>query len=236
MYIDHENCVLCFTCFPFCPGQAISFDTAKNQVTIDQALCYECGVCINSIPCPGHCFTENELSHKRRVRKFFNNPKSTHAITRVPGRGTEESKTNDVTKRISKNEVGLCIEIGRPIMGAVFNDFSLICQGLIDLPITFEKNNPLYELMDPITGKFPDELSQERLISAIIELKVELDNTEIVLERLLNLSKKIDTVFSLGVICEYSLKKKVMSIVKKHGLDDIQNAKINAGLGKCPQD
>ena len=232
MYIDHEKCILCFTCLPFCPGQAIVIDTTKHQMTIKQSLCYECGVCINSIPCPGDCFCENELSHARLVRKFFNDPKSTHAITSVPGRGTEESKTNDVTGRISGNEVGFCIEIGRPVMGATFNDFSIICHGLINLPVTFEKNNPLYELMDPTTGKFPDDLNQERLISAIIEMKTRVGHTEIVLERLLNLSTKIDTVFSLGIICQYPLKHKIMTLVKKHGLDRIQNAKINAGLGK----
>jgi len=48
-------------------------------------------------------------------------PMVTHESTAVHGRGTEEVKTNDVSHRIKKGEVGLVVEFGRPGNPVSFN-------------------------------------------------------------------------------------------------------------------
>lgn len=39
----------------------------------------------------------------------------------VPGRGTEEVKTNDVTGRVDKKHYGIAVEMGRPSVAAMLS-------------------------------------------------------------------------------------------------------------------
>lgn len=97
-------------CVPYCPGEAIQYSDRLKRIRISQDRCYECGVCRATIPCPTDAFEEPELSYERQVRKYFSNPKATHKLTGIPGRGTEESKTNDVTGRIPGERSGYVLK------------------------------------------------------------------------------------------------------------------------------
>ena len=117
MKVDLEKCIGCKKCIPFCPQGAIHVEDKK--AFIDQEECVECGICVRQIECPRKAFYEPEEVRQwpRSVRKVFGDPTEKHESTGVRGRGTEEVKTNDVTGRVKRGEVGFALEFGRPSIG-----------------------------------------------------------------------------------------------------------------------
>ncbi len=235
MRIDPESCVACKACLDYCSAQAIKEE--NDTVYILEDLCFECGLCRRIDLCPTDAFIESDDVEKypRIVRAFFSDPNTTHKLTLVPGRGTEESKTNDVTGRIKRGEVGICIEFGRPGIGATFKDISFMTSKLKAHGIKFEQNNPLTALMDSETGSFKDELLSQRVLSAIIERRLDSFNyLEKVIPIILEVSHEIDTVFSLSFITRFEEdgEMPILEQLRKNGISYAPNAKINIGLGR----
>ena len=116
MIIREERCVGCGRCQPYCPEGAIHYKGLKSDV--DQVACVECGTCLRVHICPVDALQEHPqvFEYPRALRKFFSDPAATHKATGISGRGTEESKTNDVTNRVGPDEVGIAIEVGRPTL------------------------------------------------------------------------------------------------------------------------
>ena len=104
MEIDSDVCVGCGICVPYCPMTAISLN--NGLAIIDLEKCVECGTCKRVVDCPTDAITETPLEWPRSIRKFFSDPVSEHKETGIPGRGTEEMKTNDVTERFGYGEAG----------------------------------------------------------------------------------------------------------------------------------
>ena len=150
MQIDPDKCIACEYCMMYCPAGAINVNSNKGNVVISEKQCFECGLCLRLKICPADALYEPiEVSQLPRVyRSLFSNPNTTHRLTLVPGRGTEESKTNDVTGRIKRGEIGLCIELGRPGLGCSFKAISFMIFRLGQLGLELEPNNPLTTLMD----------------------------------------------------------------------------------------
>ena len=120
MKIDEKECVGCGQCLAYCPMGAINMDEDADFAMIDEDECVECGVCFRSKVCPVDAFEEEIHPWPRSIRAAFSNPLLVHKETRVPGRGTEEAKTNDVTGQFRKGFVGVTTEMGRPGLGARF--------------------------------------------------------------------------------------------------------------------
>ena len=99
---------------------------------------------------------------------------------------------------------------------------------LTKLGVHFEQNNPLYGLMDSETGTFPETLLSQRILSSIIEIKVTDAEIEKVLATIMDMSHKIDTVFSLSVVCRFEDNGKLSVLDQLAGLKISvrQNAKI----------
>lgn len=239
MRINSDVCSVCKTCLEYCPAGAIraGTDGPVSFVYIAEEACFECGLCRRLLICPMNAFEESKdvKDFPRVVRAFFSDPNTTHEFTLVPGRGTEESKTNDVTGRIKRGQVGLCIEFGRPGMGSTFHDISLMTARLKTLGAQFEPNNPLTVLMDPETGHFPEALLPQRVLSAIIEIRLDsLAALEKVIPAIMEVSGEIDTVFSLGVISRFEKDGElpVLEKLSSLGISCAPNAKINLGLGR----
>jgi NAD-dependent dihydropyrimidine dehydrogenase PreA subunit len=239
MKINQDKCTGCWNCFEYCPAGAFkeNDEDSLKKIYIDDDLCFECGLCRRIMICPEGAFEESSDIDQfpRVVRALFSDPNTTHKLTMVPGRGTEESKTNDVTGRIKRGQVGLCIEFGRPGAGSTFRDISLMTTRLKALGIPFEPNNPVTQLMDPETGSFPDSLLPERVLSAIIEIKLgHLYELEKVIPAIRDVSQEIDTVFSLSVISRFdeSGEPAVLEMLTSLGISYAPNAKVNLGLGK----
>ena len=110
-------------------------------------------------------------------------------------------KTNDVTGRFTRGWAGVALEMGRPGVGTSFRDMQTVAMAIARLGVEFEPNNPVAELMsDPKTGKFHEAVLNERVLSAIIELKIPVERLKEVLEVVREVSGRIDTAFSLDLI------------------------------------
>ena len=235
MRIDDKECVGCRQCLIYCPMGAISMDEEAEAAMIDEDECVECGVCFRSRVCPVDAFEEELHAWPRSIRAAFSNPLLVHKETRVPGRGTEEAKTNDVTGQFRKGFVGITTEMGRPGLGARFYDVEKVAQALARAGVEFAPNNPVTHLMvDQGTGSLNKEIINEKVCSAMIESTTPLENLAKVINELKGISLQIETVFSLTISsrldddgtapCEKILK-------------DLQvpfyiNGKTNVGLGR----
>jgi hypothetical protein len=156
-------------------------------------------------------------------------------MTGIGGRGTEEIKTNDVTGRLGKGDVGVVIELGRPGIGAHFRDFERMAMALAPLGVNFEPMNPLTALMsDRATGKFREDVLDEKVLSAIIEIKTTMDMAPTVLATVDGVAKTLPTVLSLGVAskCEPDGTIPHEALVRELGYKLSYNGKTNLGLGR----
>ena len=199
MIINKERCVNCKKCVPYCPVGAIEVHERIVQINTDE--CVECGVCFRSANCPRGAIEQTELDEIRINRKIMSDPSAISAKTKIGGRGTVEMKTNDITGRFRMGYAGVGVEMGRPGVGTRLRDMELVAMALSKIGIRWEEDNPITALMlDTSTGKFRDELLNEKVLSGILEFTVKSEQLPQVLETLRSVEDQIDTVFSLGVI------------------------------------
>ncbi len=237
VYVVRELCVGCGKCALYCPVQAISVD---DKATIDPEQCVECSTCLRA-GCPVDALRQPELKPPRLVRKLFSDPLARFDQTDVPGRGTEEMKTNDVTNNFEHGEVGWGVELGRPGVSTKFVDVERVAMAVAKHEVEFTDLNPVSMIIEYSTGMFtkdnpwkiePTRIRQLRALSAIIEFKTPLEKISQVLSSLEEVSEEIDTVFSVGMITRWSDNEmEVMSYLKEAGLSARPNGKHNVGLG-----
>lgn len=237
MKIDIAECIGCEACHPYCPVGAISSDpTGQSPVSaIDPDACVECSACRRADVCPTDAIYMPALTWPRSVRAFFSDPTTTHPSTKLEGRGTEEMKTNDVTGRIPQGVAGLAVEMGRPGMGTTFTDIQTVTKALAGAGVRFESGNPTGALIaDKTRGMLDPEVMGERVLSAIIEFTVDQQVLTDVLAVLKEVSCRIDTVFSLGLISRPAKDGSVpvVDIAADAGFTIRPNGKINVGLGR----
>ena len=238
MIIYKPICVGCGRCHPYCPIGAIYFEDMKSVV--NQEVCYECGNCLRVEVCPVDAIAESPhvYEYPRALRKYFSDPNATHAVTGIQGRGTEESKTNDVTFRCGPEEVGIGIEVGRPTLGMGLEDIQKITRALAKDGVTeIEANNPIHSMIqDPATGDLKPELLNEKVLSAIIEIQVKRDRLREVLRTIKAVAKDVNSVFTLDVYTllepGLTVPQEVLEAIESEGFSWRPNAKINMGLGR----
>ena len=173
MRIDSEECSGCGQCIPYCPVDAISMDDDVSEIDFEE--CTECGNCLRLADCPVDAIWQQELVWPRTIRSIFSDPLTIAEESGISGRGTEEMKTNEVTGRFQFGFVGVAIEFGRPILGARFYDIEKVARAVSTLGVEYEKKNPTTSLMsDSGTGKFKDDVLPEKVLSAILEFKLDL--------------------------------------------------------------
>ena len=264
MKINADKCVACGNCTYVCPMGAIYIDQTKHRATINRDECVECYACFNGLSqehlnptfvravrrlfqtfrlrfdpepdvCPTAAFEPDELSWPRVVRRAFSDPRVPHESTGVHGRGTEEVKTNDVSGRVKVGEVGFTIEFGRPGVGVRFGDIQKMCTALAHAGVAFEKKNPVTSLMsDVATGTIREDILDEKVLSAIVEIKVPAERAEEIIRLVWSVEKQIETVVALGVgaRCDESGEENVIGpVLEKLGYK-LERAKTNIGLGR----
>ena len=238
MIIDKEKCIGCEECHPYCPVEAIATAEweGKTVSVIDQDRCVECGCCYKrSSCCPVDAIEMPALQWPRAIREHFSNPDVKHPLTSGKGRGTEEMKTNDVTGRYRRGETGVAMEMGRPGVGTSIRDLEKVCMALAAYGVEFEELNPVAALMADIkSGKFKEDVLGERVLSAIIEFKVERSRLSGVLAKIREIAGQIDTVFSLDLISRLEDDGVIPTtdIAREAGYSPLPNTKTNIGLGR----
>src|SRR5579863_3873079 len=264
MKINPDKCVACGNCTYVCPVGAIYIDPAIRRATINRDECVECYTCYNGLSqehlnpvfvrtlrktfqmmrlrfdpepdvCPTAAFEPDELAWPRTVRRAFSDPRVPHESTGVHGRGTEEVKTNDVSGRVKQGEVGFTIEFGRPGVGVWFRDIQTMCCTLAKAGVSFEKRNPITSLMsDVATGTIREDIMNEKVLSAIIEIKVPVERTEEIIRLVHDVEKKLDTVVSLGVAtrCDADGEERIVAPILERLGYRLERAKTNTGLGR----
>ncbi len=238
MLIDKEKCIGCDECHPYCTVGAIqSVEWEGGTVSeIDQDECVECGCCFKrSGICPVDAIYRPKLEWPRSVREPFSNPDVKHPSTTGQGRGTEEMKTNDVTGRYTFGMAGVAVEMGRPGVGTSFRDLETVAMAIAKLGVEFEPNNPVAELMaNAKTGKIREEVLNEKVLSAILEFKIEIEKLKEVLTTIREVAEKIGTVFSLDLISRVNPdgSTPALAMAKEAGFSPRPNTKTNVGLGR----
>ncbi len=264
MKINPDKCVACGNCTYVCPMGAIYIDPVIKRATIDRDECVECYACYNGMSqehlnptvvrtmrkifqfmrlrfdpepdvCPTASFEPDELVWPRVVRRAFSDPRVPHESTGIEGRGTEEVKTNDISGRVGVGEVGFTIEFGRPGVGVWMRDIQQMCWALADANVSFEKKNPITSLMTDVkTGTMREDILNEKVMSAIVEIKVPIERAEEIVRLVWEVEKRVDTVIALGVgtRCGPAGEETVVApILEKLGYT-LERAKTNIGLGR----
>lgn len=235
MFIIQDLCENCAKCLPSCPVGAIYVDRKVKRIVIDQELCVECGVCYRSMLCEKNALVRPILEWPRTIRAALSDPLIINPETRIPGRGTEEMKTNDVTGRYRHGYVGIAAEMGRPGVGASLRDIQLVSRALAKHAVEFCPQNPITCLMiDRTKGDLNPDILGERVLSGIIEFNVPLDEAPGVFDTLRKVAKQIETVFSLDIISlvEPDGVIPLYNCLENSGLKPSPNGKNNMGLGK----
>jgi len=231
MKIDKNACIDCGECLVFCPVDAI---LETDYTFIDSIECVECGVCHRADICPTDAFVIEEHQWPRSIRAIFSDPGVEHIETGIAGRGTEEIKTNDITKRYKKNQVNLSLELGRPGVGVFFSEVDFVTQQLVQFGVCFEVCNPIYSLFsDPDSGKIRSDVLDEKVMSIVLEMTVKLENLHALLKFFIKLESKITAPGSLNIcsLVNQDGTAPYQGIVKEAGLLLSANGKLNIGIG-----
>jgi NAD-dependent dihydropyrimidine dehydrogenase PreA subunit len=240
MRIKKSKCAGCGQCVEYCAIGKISAcrrdaRTGRIYYEIDEDECVDCGVCLRAKVCETGALFMPKYQWPRTIRANFSDPLVEHPETKVPGRGTEEMKTNEVTGRIKPGFVGIACEMGRPAVGARFRDTEKVAMALARLGVEFEPKNPTTTLMaDPRTGRFNEEVLDEKVLSCIIEMIVAADRAPDVLRVIRQVASDVDCVFSVDLISHVGKDGSVAgkAIVDAVGWPVAPNGKLNTGLGR----
>ncbi len=264
MKISPKKCVACGNCTYVCPMGAIRIDPAIRRATIDADECVECYACFHGMSqenlnpalvravrgllhlfrlrfdpepdvCPTAAFEPEELAWPRMVRRAFSDPRVPHESTGIEGRGTEEVKTNDVSGRVQMGEAGFTIEFGRPGVGVRFHEIERMTRALARVGVAFERKNPVTSLMTDVdTGAIRPDILNEKILSAIVEIKTPVERVEEVIRAVWEVEREIDTVVAIGVSTrcgEHGDEHVVAPVLERLGYR-LQRAKTNIGLGR----
>jgi ferredoxin len=243
MRVDKDKCIACKRCFPYCPmGRIQSFKRhdmipGRMYIDIDQEACTDCGMCLRANVCPVKALYQPSEPWPREVRAILSNPFIEFAGSQVPGRGTEEMKTNDVKGTFLPGEVGVGIEMGRPGVGAYFRDVEKVAMAIAEanLGYQFADENPVTHFMsDKAAGRLRDDVLNEKATSAIIEGKCKLERLPEILAVLRRVAGEVDTVFTVEVITKVPPEGEVplKPILEREGYWYSLNSKNNLGIGQ----
>ena len=243
MKADQDKCIACKRCFPYCPMGRIQIFKRHEKIPgrafieIDQDACTDCGACLRANICPVSALFQPEDPWPREVLGILSNPMIVFAGSQVPGRGTEEMKTNDVKGTFLPGEVGVGVELGRPGVGAYFRDVEKVAMALMKADIGYQlaMENPVTHFMsNKETGKLRDDVLGEKATSAIIEGKCKLEKLPEALKVLKKVAQEVDTVFTVEVITKVPPEGEIplVPILEELGFWYSINSKNNMGLGE----
>ena len=110
-----------------------------------------------------------------------------------------------------------------------------ICLRLAAAGVAFEKRNPITSLMTDVnTGMLREDILGEKVMSAIVEIKVPVARTEEIVRLVWEVEKELDTVVALGVgtRCDADGEDHVVAPILERLGYKLERAKTNTGLGR----
>jgi hypothetical protein len=231
--VNRDECVECYACFNGLSQEHLNPTLVRLMRKMFQAI----RVRFDPEPdvCPTAAFEPEELVWPRVVRRAFSDPRVPHESTGIEGRGTEEVKTNDITGRVNVGEVGFTIELGRPGVGVWMREIQQMCWRLGTAGVSFETRNPITSLMTDVrSGTLREDILGERVMSAIVEIKVPVERTEEIVRLVWEAEKELDTVVALGVgtRCGADGEDHVLAPILERLGYKLERAKTNTGLGR----
>ena len=242
MFIDRETCTGCGKCVPYCPVEAILWHRKPKKKGVERAYaeivwdgCVECFVCYRTNVCPTNAIFNEALEWPRILRRAFSDPFCEHKETNVPGRGTEEMKTNEVTGRFRDGYMGVGLEFGRPGVGVRLREAEKAIKRFVKMGIKLEPLNPLTQLIEnQETGELKRDVLDEKVLSAIVEFIAPLERAQEIFTVVKEIGNEVDTVFSLDLICKVAPDGNIpiLKEIGKSGLFRSVNGKVNLGLGR----
>jgi hypothetical protein len=172
----------------------------EETSSIDPNECAECGTCYRAEICPVDAITPVKLEWPRVLRGTFSNPLAVHETTGISGRGTEGIKTNDSQNRYKRGQIGVFIEVGRPVLGGRFYDVERIVKKFKASGYEVIPENPIAALInDPKTGALKPDILDEKVISCVIEFIMPDAAADELMTMVRRLSGEVESVFSLSV-------------------------------------
>lgn len=236
MRVDKEKCIGCLNCIDYCPVEAIKEDSGAGTAFVDEVECVECGCCLRMNVCEYGALWQPELKWPRILRAQFSDPCVKHTTgTGGSGRGTAETKTNDVTGRYARGIIGIAAELGRPGVGTWMEDIEKVAQAILPLGVELEKENPTYSLFeDPAKAVLRNDIRAEKVLSAILEFRTPEADAPKVLNALANVAKTLETVVSVNIasLVEPDGTLPAERVAKRAGFEIRPNGKTNLGLGR----
>ena len=236
--VNRELCTGCETCIPYCPVNAFKKVENQKKVYVDQDICTKCNVCIRQNVCPFRAIEDESYEDfTSEFQHILSDPTTSLAGSSVPGRGTEEMKTNDVTGRYKKDEYGVCIDMGRPGIGCRLRDVEKVAIAVVKAGLKLEgpETTPLAKVMTDLnTGKIREDMLDTNLLSIIIEGKCPLNKIGDILKTLKKVEKEIDTVFSLGIVSRVGEEGNtpLFDTLEELNIPKPVRGKLNVGLGR----
>jgi ferredoxin len=233
--VNEDECVECYACYRGMSKEHLSPSIVRGIRMVAKAFRFR----FDPEPdiCPTDAIIPQELSWPRIVRRAFSDPQVPHESTGIHGRGTAEVKSNDVTGRVKEGEAGFVVEFGRPGVGTRFRDIERVTTALAGLGLEFEENNPVTSLMsDAGKGRIREEILNEKILSAIVETKTDLEKVPTVLRAIEGLASQVETVISIGVStrCDGDGNDPLQEILEREGFPAYRG-KTNLGLGRVAQ-
>lgn len=235
MRVHEDKCIGCFECIDYCPMGVIREVAEGGKVSIDEGDCVECGCCLRVGACEYGALWQPELHWPRILRAQFSDPRMAHPSTGVAGRGTDETKTNEVTGRYPRGYIGIAVELGRPGIGTRLDEVERVAQAILPLGVEFEPDNPTYHLFQDLArGKLRDDVRGEKVLSAILEFKTTTAKAPQILRALERVAREVDTVISVNIasMLESDGSLPAEKVARDAGFEIRPNGKTNLGLGR----
>ena len=266
MKINQKKCTRCKECIPYCPVGAIKSVHNKviidQNFCVECGVCLRSAICTYEAFTPLNRKVNNplewlrfrfnrkvlkiitrlsprlyRLKKPRSIRRILSDPTVAFPLTNIYGRGTEEVKTNDVTRRYQWGEIGFCIEVGRPGIGATIREIQEFTVELARIGVVFLPANPISWMIKDSNGSLKARYLNERVLSAVIEFKIKEVEINKIFDFIRRFDRETKNVFTVGIISPLRTDGTIpiVDTIKQQGFHLSSHAKVNLGLGRRPE-